>query len=191
MARERQERFSCTDTQISGKRNRYVLSSKGKTVLYIPQEDVSDPLLASKDKDLTQRLESTVIHWTRQIKEVVNSSDMFVSTERSGPLDEIEFWKNRTIDLSGISDQLVRPGVASIVEVLDHAKSSYLGPFQVLSNLIQQNTAEAMDNLKFLSILRDCCLELAGSRPIELPQILPKLLVPDTRRVDAVALLQH
>jgi hypothetical protein len=30
---------------------------------------------ASKQKDLVQRLESTIIHWTRQIKEVVNRQD--------------------------------------------------------------------------------------------------------------------
>lgn len=30
---------------------------------------------ASKQKDLVQRLESTILHWTRQIKEVVNQQD--------------------------------------------------------------------------------------------------------------------
>ena len=44
--------------------------AKGKTALYIPGEDISDVKAAAKDKDLVQRLESTVIHWTRQIKEV-------------------------------------------------------------------------------------------------------------------------
>ena len=44
------------------------------------------------------------------------------------PLAEVNFWKSRTIDLSGIHQQLER-GVAHIVEVLDIAKSSYLPPF--------------------------------------------------------------
>lgn len=47
----------------------------GKTVLYIPHEDISDPASAAKDKALVQRLETSVIHWTRQIKEVVNYLD--------------------------------------------------------------------------------------------------------------------
>ena len=40
-------------------------ASKGRTTLYIPNEDLSDVEAAAKDKDLLQRLESTVIYWTR------------------------------------------------------------------------------------------------------------------------------
>ena len=46
-----------------------------QTVLYIPNEDLADLEKCSKDKDLTQRLEAVVIHWTRQIKYVVNSQE--------------------------------------------------------------------------------------------------------------------
>lgn len=40
-------------------------ASKGRTMLYFPSEDLVDPEAAAKDKDLLQRLESTVIQWTR------------------------------------------------------------------------------------------------------------------------------
>ena len=93
----------------------------GQTVLYMPVEQFSSPKEAAQDKDLSQRLESIVIHWTRQIKEVVNNQNMVQHAESSGPGDEIEFCNNRTIDLSGISDQLVRPGVQKIIEVLQIA----------------------------------------------------------------------
>lgn len=49
-----------------------VFEAKGKTVLYIPNEDLGPASDVARDKDLVQRLESTTIHWTRQIKEVVN-----------------------------------------------------------------------------------------------------------------------
>lgn len=49
-----------------------VFEAKGKTVLYIPNEDLGSASDVARDKDLVQRLESTTIHWTRQIKEVVN-----------------------------------------------------------------------------------------------------------------------
>lgn len=45
-----------------------VHQSQGNTVLYIPKEDYGDVKAAAKQKDLVQRLESTIIHWTRQIK---------------------------------------------------------------------------------------------------------------------------
>ena len=71
---------------------------KGKTVLYLPQEnvDLEDLETVRADKDLVQRLESTVIRWTRQIKEVVNLQDnsMNSDAETATPLDEI---KVRTI----------------------------------------------------------------------------------------------
>jgi hypothetical protein len=52
------------------------VQAKGKTVLYIPSrgklpgagQEYTDA--DAKDKDLVQQLESTLIHWTRQIKEV-------------------------------------------------------------------------------------------------------------------------
>jgi dynein heavy chain len=140
--------------------------AKGKTVLYIPSENVADARAAAKDKDLVQRLETTVIHWTRQIKEVVNAQDHVThSADSSGPLDEIEFWRRRTVDLSGISEQLQLDGVRNIVAVLEAAKSSYLGPFDVLAKLIQRGSEEANDNLKFLNTLTDSCMQLTSSEP--------------------------
>jgi hypothetical protein len=47
--------------------------SQGKTVLYLPSEleDIQDVRKAASNKDTVQHLESIVIHWTRQIKDVV------------------------------------------------------------------------------------------------------------------------
>eukprot|EP00741_Cyanophora_paradoxa_P024938 tig00000056_g24072.t1 len=149
---------------------------KGSTVLYIPNELIGDVEKAAKEKDLVQRLESTLIHWTRQIKEVVNNQDNSEQGEDGGPLAEIAFWRSRTIDLSGIREQLGQPGVMRIVAVLEAAKSSYLTPFQKLSQSIQKGSMEAQDNLKFLSILQGPCEQLAKSEPKEIPKLLPTLL---------------
>ena len=78
-----------------------------------------------------------VIHWSRQIKEVLSSQDAFETAENSGPLDEIEFWQNRCADLSGISTQLDNAGVKRIAHVLDLAKSSYVAPFLRLAGQIK------------------------------------------------------
>jgi hypothetical protein len=42
--------------------------------------------LAAKTKDVVQRLELLLVHWTRQIKEVVNNQHTSETTENSGPL---------------------------------------------------------------------------------------------------------
>ena len=100
---------------------------QGKTVLYLPgnlssinAEEISK---AAQDKDLCQQLDSVVIHWTRQIKQVVNNhGDSATNVEASGPLEEISFWRSRTIDLSGISAQLLREDVVKVIDVLESAK---------------------------------------------------------------------
>ena len=108
----------------------------GHTVLYVPHEDLSNIEAVAKTKDVVQRLEAVLVHWTRQIKEVINSQHNTELTENSGPLEEIEFWRRRCEDLSGISNQLNRNDVLRIVKVLELAKSSYLEQFTRLSNLI-------------------------------------------------------
>ena len=81
-----------------------------------------------------------MIHWTRQIKEVLSSQDALQTAENAGPLEEIDFWKNRCADLSGISEQLDKPGVKRITRILELAKSSYVGPFLKLSGQIKVGT---------------------------------------------------
>ena len=60
-------------------------------MLYIPMEPIGQPDVAAKQKDLVQRLESTLIHWTRQIKEVLNrqvqlwSSNLWSSNPNPNP----------------------------------------------------------------------------------------------------------
>lgn len=78
-----------------------------------------------------------MIHWTRQIKEVLSAQESVDTGENLGPLEEIEFWNNRCMDLSGISKQLVKQGVKHIESILLLAKSSYLAPFRKLAQQIQ------------------------------------------------------
>ena len=108
--------------------------SQGKTVLYLPSSLTSVELdqvkTVAKNKDFVQQLESIVIQWTRQIKQVVNNHDNAYNAEVSGPLEEISFWRSRTIDLSGISSQLQREDVHKVVTILGAAKVSRVCIYQ-------------------------------------------------------------
>ncbi|XP_077169770.1 dynein axonemal heavy chain 2 isoform X1 [Paroedura picta] len=150
---------------------------RGRTVLYIPIEALAiKPEVAVKDKALVQRLEMSMIHWTRQIKEVLRAQEAVESRESSGPLEEIEFWRNRCTDLSEISKQLCKQGVRHIESILILSKSSYVSPFQRLSKQIQDGSEQAQSNLRFLSILKDPFRELSTLRPKDIPQKLPYLI---------------
>ncbi len=88
----------------------------GKTILYVPNDDLSLPGACAKDKDLCQRLEASVIHWTRQIKGLINGGTQGKQLEES-PLGELELWRSRSSDLSGLEAQLKAPGVMRVVQV--------------------------------------------------------------------------
>ena len=47
-------------------------SVEGNTILYVPKDDLSAPEVCAKDRDLVQRLEECVIHWTRQMKALIS-----------------------------------------------------------------------------------------------------------------------
>ena len=147
-----------------------------KTILYCPTFEFNNIAEAALNKDLVQIMEAVVIHWTRQIKDVVNNHDNSASAESSGPLDEIEFWKGRTQDLLGIQEQLVSPSVRRIIEVLQYSKSNYIEPFDLLSNQIVVRAAEANDNLKYLESIREQCTALRETPAENLVSILPDLL---------------
>ncbi|XP_077826327.1 dynein axonemal heavy chain 2 isoform X1 [Macaca mulatta] len=150
---------------------------EGHTVLYIPAEAMNmKPEVVVKDKELVQRLETSMIHWTRQIKEVLSAQETVETGENSGPLEEIEFWRNRCMDLSGISKQLVKKGVKHVESILHLAKSSYLAPFMKLAQQIQDGSRQAQSNLTFLSILKEPYQELAFMKPKDISSKLPKLI---------------
>lgn len=129
-----------------------------------------------EDKDLVQRLETAIIHWTRQIKEVVQFLDNSTTGNDTGPLAEVDFWRRRSMDLSGIRKQLDDPTVNKFVATLEVAKSSYLPAFLSLSQQIQEEAVAAEDNLKFLSVLEAPCRQLSAAAPKDIPVMLPKML---------------
>ncbi|TPX53528.1 hypothetical protein SeMB42_g00716 [Synchytrium endobioticum] len=149
---------------------------KGATVLYIPKEQLEHPKIAARNKDVVQRLESLLLYWTRQIKSVVAGSRSSETSESSGPLEEIQFWKSRCDDLSGISQQLKGQEIGRVINVLQVAQSSYLEAFTKLAQSIQENTQEAQDNLKYLSTLTAPCQTLATAEPKAIAASLPRLL---------------
>jgi hypothetical protein len=83
--------------------------------------------------------------------QVVSNQESSHSVDNDGPLEEIKFWRSRTVDLSGIRQQLERPGVKSIVSVLRAANSSYLDFFADLSEDIQKGARFTSYMQKFQS----------------------------------------
>ena len=152
-----------------------VHAMRGATVLYVPEENVSNPVESSQNKDLVQRLESTIIHWTRQIKGVLGGQDSSGDAEATTLLVEIDAWKSRVDDLSGVQEQLQRPEVGQIIGTLQFAKSSYLALFLSLKEQILKGYQEATESLKFLSIFKESCTKLNTCTPAQCEQLLSQI----------------
>lgn len=94
-----------------------VHEAQGRTVLYMPSEELncgSTANEAARDKHLVQRLETTLMYWTRQVANVLNKQDCCDLGQRAGPLVEIEFWRSRSQDLNGISAHLEGKQVTAV-----------------------------------------------------------------------------
>lgn len=122
---------------------------------------------------MIQRLETTLIYWHRQIKEVVNNQDSQHDSENAGPLEEIKYWRSRKENLSYIDEQLEKDELKKIKHILHLVDSSYVVSFEDLSKNIKIGSIEAEDNLMFLKSLYEPCKKLGESTPQEIPALLP------------------
>ena len=112
--------------------------AKGMQNLYIPNEDLSDIDTAMRDKDMMQRLETIVIYWTRQIKDLVQNQDSSQNShDNSSPLDEIKHWTDRTANRKVLNLRLVDSKLNKIIQVLKKHGSSYLSGFLTLKDQIE------------------------------------------------------
>ncbi|CAK9199554.1 unnamed protein product [Sphagnum troendelagicum] len=156
-----------------------IYKAKGQTLLYIPPlELVGTVKEQAANKELTQRLEQIIIRWTRQIREVVRNHEEAASgeDEEMGPLTEIDFWRRRSRNISGINEQIKHPELGKALAVLERFRSSYLGQFLDLCKQIEQEAMIAEENLKYLTMLEEPCQQLANCSIRDIPLLYPKLL---------------
>ncbi|XP_062240587.1 dynein axonemal heavy chain 2 [Platichthys flesus] len=145
----------------------------GNTVLYIPMEALqSSPEQASKDKKLVQRMESVIIHWTDQIKELLHGQETMQMWDDCGLLEEIAFWKTRCVKLSDVMQQLQKPQVLHIKNILELAKSLYVQRFCKQVEEVQDCSRQAESNLSYMTMLKEPCDQLTKLKPSD---VAPKL----------------
>ena len=130
--------------------------TKGKTLLPLPPSETKDDKGLMRDKDRVHILESAVITWTRQIKNVLKSDPEAALKDGAnpGPLVEIEFWNSRANDLNSIIEQLSSERIKKVIKILELSKSTYSPAFNRLCKEIVIARLEANDNVKFLKALR-------------------------------------
>jgi dynein heavy chain len=136
----------------------------GQTMLPMP----SAKLVASEstpDKDKAHIFESSIITWTKQIKNVLKlePEQALKQGNDPGPLTELEFWEKKANNLNSIYEQLESNEVQNILRFLEGNKSTYTNPFSKLQKEVMNSRIEANDNFKYLNTLRPWFNKLVDS----------------------------
>jgi len=78
---------------------------KGRTLLPLPSSDATSSEKSSS-KDKAQTLEGALLHWTRQIKNVLKQDPetALKNGNHPDPLTEVTFWRDKSENLNSICD---------------------------------------------------------------------------------------
>jgi dynein heavy chain len=113
--------------------------TQGKTLLPLPPRDPrwkdGQDFRQVRDKERVHVLESCVVTWTQQIKNVLRHEPpnyIHPGDISTGTIAEFSYWKNRAHDLKLIGEQLQDEKVLQVLKVLQASKSTYDKPFQKL-----------------------------------------------------------
>ncbi|KAF7265371.1 hypothetical protein GWI33_021219 [Rhynchophorus ferrugineus] len=126
----------------------------------LPMADVSNILKSDRtdeelvhDKAVIENLQEVVMGWERHIVKVIESYLAKVPLG-SGPLPEFDYWHEREAAFSSIVEQLKKPTLVRITDLLEKSRSSVVDAFIHYQVELKRYYAEARDNVKFLSTIK-------------------------------------
>ncbi|CAH2003821.1 unnamed protein product, partial [Acanthoscelides obtectus] len=127
--------------------------------LDLPMVDVTEILHSEKpdselanSKSVVAELEEVVMGWERHITKVL---DLYLAKTPvgDGPLPEFEYWHEREIALSSIVEQLRKPTLVRITNILEKARSPVVDGFIHYQVDLKRYYLQAKENVKFLSTI--------------------------------------
>uniref|UniRef100_A0A4W3JPZ5 Dynein axonemal heavy chain 11 n=1 Tax=Callorhinchus milii TaxID=7868 RepID=A0A4W3JPZ5_CALMI len=123
----------------------------GQTLLPIPSITLvtghSIYWLGRYDRTIIHPIETMVIKWTHQIREVLkkDSADPLLQGLNPGPKTELDFWKARKENLMCVNKQLETPVVQKMAKILEKTESSYFPTFKETLQDVRDALVEAQD----------------------------------------------
>jgi len=151
--------------------------AQGKTMLPLPPAQMLvDGGTGSKDK--IHVLETAVVTWTTQIKNVLKlDPEHVLQSGHPGPLAGLEFWETKATNLESMMAQLHGDKIRKVMRVLNITKSPYYDAFALLIKEVDLACAEAVDNKKFLRTLKPSFEKLNSSDDfLELPELFAPIM---------------
>lgn len=158
---------------------------KGKTLLPLPPQAESAAMAAAdieaglgpSQKHVVHVVESVVIEWCHQVRDVLkrSSAQPLLDGLHPGPLAEVTFWKERCLDMESIVDQLSTPKVRKMCVLLERTISSYYPAFVAMLESVDAALREARDISMHLKPLQRQFEELEAGDFLALPLRFPAL----------------
>uniref|UniRef100_A0ACB8EKG7 Dynein heavy chain 17, axonemal n=1 Tax=Sphaerodactylus townsendi TaxID=933632 RepID=A0ACB8EKG7_9SAUR len=137
---------------------------KGKTLLPLPERvdmlytatDMFDGLSASVDSTLLHSIETIIIDWSHQIRDILSKDSAQPLLDGLNPLPKVEFdfWYSRQVNLQCINEQLYTPQVQKIAEILERANSCYWPALRNVFKDVSAGLKEADDINLYLQPLK-------------------------------------
>lgn len=121
--------------------------------LDLPESIKRDADSILEDKKSINLIEKQALHWTSMIHDFVESEISENRTDTKGPMGDIDFWRTRHINLSGLADQVKSNDVKIALEVLERSDSPILEKLEERIRVVTKLEMEASDNAKFLGTL--------------------------------------
>ena len=151
----------------------------GETLLPLPPDDVYSTMEKNQhDKDSVHVLETAVVAWTRQIKDVLrlDPETVLKSGGHPGPVAEVDFWQNKAKNLNSIHEQLSSDKVRKVIKVLEVTKSTYFPAFNRLCKEVAQARMEANDNKVYLGSVEALITKLGNDSFTEIEELFKPLM---------------
>lgn len=150
----------------------------GKTLLPLPPADVTSNDTRTSNKEKAHILETAIIHWQKQIKNVLKQDpeNSLKDGKNPLPMTEIAFWRSKSENLNKICEQLNQESIKKVLKFLEQNKSTQTTPFSKLQKEVQIARKEAEENYQYLTTLERLFSDLSNTAN-ELP-VVAQTFVP-------------
>ncbi|XP_023932850.1 dynein heavy chain 8, axonemal [Lingula anatina] len=136
-----------------------------------------DCMTAAGNPETVSVLEGLVSGWGKQIEQVLAESDqMRKEADDTGPLAELEHWRQLTARFNSILEQIKGHECKMAIHILNSAKSKVLKEWRRLDSRITDAANEAKDNVKYMYSLQKFCAPLYACDPVSMAEGIASLI---------------
>ena len=150
----------------------------GDANLTIPDVKINNASDVVDDWTTCSKLESALESWGQVVQNVITEeTGKHASNFGTGPLAEIEFWRNRNAALSPLFEKLHSIEIQKMLNVLKLIDAPGLSTFNYHFQELNNMFVEAKDNVKFLSTLERHFKNIHEGTMSTIKDTLPSMLL--------------